>query len=393
MRVLHVVPSYYPACRYGGTIWAVHGLAKALVRRGHEVHVFTTDVDGPRRSPVALNEPVDLDGVRVWYFATGIGRRVYRSPRMRRALREHINEFDLAHLHSVFLWPTSVAASAARCAGVPYIVAPHGMLVKRLIERKSRLPKTAWIKLFEKRNIRHAAAVHVASELEAHELANLGIRHRNTFTVPNGVEEPCATSTSRPSDAFPFEHLPEPFVLFLGRINWEKGLDRLIPAMAKVTGASLVVAGNDEEAYRTELQTLAENTGVAGRTHFVGAAYGSEKWQLLTRASVLVLPSYSESFGIVVLEAMMAGCPVIVTPEVGIASIVHDAGAGLVADGKPEDLSRAINSLLAQPVQRRNMGSAGQRVAREKFSWDTLAGAMEQSYQECIREGRRCLKR
>jgi glycosyltransferase involved in cell wall biosynthesis len=389
MRILHVVPTYYPAYRYGGTIEAVRGLAKGLVKRGHEVHVFTTDVDGAGRLPVALNEAVFLDGVLVRYFPTGLGRRVYRSPKMGQALREEIKEFDLAHLHSVFLWPTSVAARAARAVGVPYIVAPHGMLVKELIKRKSRIAKTAWINVLEKRNIKYAAAVHVTSELEANELAGLGIRHRNTFTVPNGVDDPCSIASS---DTPLIKHLPTPFVLFLGRINWKKGLDRLIPAMANVPGAMLVIAGNDEEGYRPVLQALAERLGVAARTRFVGALYGSQKWELLQRASMLVLPSYSENFGIVALEAMMAGCPVIVTPQVGLASVVRAAGAGIVAEGQPEQLSHAIDVLLQAPDQRRKMGDAGRRIARERFSWGAVACDMEEVYRVCTREGSTCSK-
>ena len=72
MKILHVVPSYYPAVRYGGPIVSVHGLCKALVEEGHEVHVYTTNVDGDKESDVALGVPVDLDGVKVWYFPVGL---------------------------------------------------------------------------------------------------------------------------------------------------------------------------------------------------------------------------------------------------------------------------------------------------------------------------------
>ena len=86
MKILHVVPTYYPAVRYGGPIRSVHGLASALADQGHNVHVYTTNVDGDGVSPVRLDEPTQLDGVSVWYFATSIGRRLYRSPGMRGAL-------------------------------------------------------------------------------------------------------------------------------------------------------------------------------------------------------------------------------------------------------------------------------------------------------------------
>lgn len=184
MRILHVVPSYYPAVRYGGTIPAVHDLAKALVLRGHEVEVYTTNVDGPGISKVPLDRPVERDGVRVRYFPTGAARRLFRSPEMALALRSNLPAFNIAHLHSAYLWPTSAAAFLARKAGVPYIFTPHGMLVGDLIRRKNRLAKQCWITLFERRNVNHAAAVHVTTQLEGEELYRLGLKAQRLAVVP-----------------------------------------------------------------------------------------------------------------------------------------------------------------------------------------------------------------
>ena len=127
-----------------------------------------------------------------------------------------------------------------------------------------------------------------------------------------------------------------PYVLFLGRINWKKGLDRLLAAFARVDDARLVIAGNDEEQYRPALEERARQLGLADRVTFTGPVHGAGKAALLTGAQLLVLPSYSENFGNVVLEAMAAGRPVVVTPEVGLAPVVTSTGAGLVADGGPE---------------------------------------------------------
>ena len=109
---------------------------------------------------------------------------------MRQALALNVASFDIVHLHSVFLWPTSVAARAARKAGVPYVLSPRGMLVGDLIRRKSSLAKRAWISLFERRNIEQAAAVHLTSEIEASELRALGFRCTRSTVVPNGIELP-----------------------------------------------------------------------------------------------------------------------------------------------------------------------------------------------------------
>jgi glycosyltransferase involved in cell wall biosynthesis len=377
MHVLHVVPTYLPAVRYGGPIYSVHALCRALAGRGHDIEVFTTNVDGPGTSNVSLTEPVTIDGVTVRYFPCGLGRRLYRSPEMVRALAADVAKFDVLHLHSVFLWPTLAAARAARRANVPYVLAPRGMLVGDLIARKSRLAKTAWIRLFERSNIAHAAAIHATSELEAMEFATLGISARRVIVVPNGIEPPdLKRASTRPAAA------KSPYVLSLGRINWKKGLDRLVRAMAYVPDAELVVAGNDEENYQPRLESMARELGIADRIHFSGPVHGDGKWDLIRSAAVFALPSYSENFGIAAVEAMACGCPVVVTPDVGVARAIGEAGAGSVVSGEPKDIGAAIAALISDPVRRDLMGEAGKKLAAQEFSWVRIGEQMEQIYRE-----------
>ena len=143
MRLLHIVPTYLPAVRYGGPIFAVHALCRALAARGHVVEVFTTSIDGPRNASVPHDKPVMLDGVKIRYFASPTLRRLSWAPALARALRREIAGADVAHLHSVFLWPTWAAARLARRAQVPYVISPRGMLVEKLIKSRHRLLKSA----------------------------------------------------------------------------------------------------------------------------------------------------------------------------------------------------------------------------------------------------------
>ena len=117
MRILHVIPSFAP--RYGGPIVAAVGLTRELARRGHDVTVATTNVDGPGELDVPLSRPVPMDGVDVWYFPIQRPRWYHFSAPMGRALRELVRRSDVVHIHSVFLWPTTVAAFWCRRLGVP----------------------------------------------------------------------------------------------------------------------------------------------------------------------------------------------------------------------------------------------------------------------------------
>lgn len=384
MKILHVVPSYLPAVRYGGPIHSVHGLCKALAERGHDVEVFTTNVNGRGVSEVPLNVPVDLDGVKVWYFRVPMFRRLYWSPAMTVALWRHVGSFDIVHTHSVFLWPTWAAARIARYRHVPYVLAPRGMLVWGLIKRKNRWIKLLWIALIERGNLANAALIHLTSRVEAEEAARLGLPVRKSCVIPNGVDMPDIAGGFRGDFSGRAATGEKPFLLFLGRINWKKGLDRLIRALPEIPECRLVVAGNDEEHYQAELEALAVRTRVHERISFVGPVYGEDKVALFRRTLLLVLPSYSENFGNAALEAMAAGCPVVVTPEVGMADIVRDSGAGMVLAGEPATLAAGIRSLIDDRMALKRMGERGREFVAHRYTWESVCIQMEEAYKQAI---------
>ena len=360
MRLLHVVPTYLPARRYGGPIVAVHGLCRALAARGHEVHVFTTNVDGDGVLDVPVNEPVMLDGVHVHYFPSSMPR-LYWSPRMRHALTDVAN-YDLVHIHAIWLWPGYAAARAAKRANVPYVISPRGMLVPELIRRKSALVKRAWLAAVERRNFVEAAGIHFTSDVEERDAKRTGVPLPSPFIVPNGIDLEPRPDVPREDNT----------LLFLGRINWKKGLDRAIELLPHVS-ARLIIAGNDEENLTPRLQELAEKLGVADRVEFRGPVYGAAKWELMARASLFVLLSLSENFGNAVLEALMMETPALLSPEVGLADDVVAANAGIT---NVEELP----ALLADRERRAMMGRNGRALVESKFTWPRVAAAMEEAY-------------
>ena len=261
MRILHVVPSYLPAVRYGGPIFTVHGLCRALAARGHELQVFTTNTDGAGTTPTPIGTPVELDGIQIRYFSCPLLKRLYWAPALGRALRHEIGKVDIVHLHSVFLWPTWAAARAARNAGVPYVLSPRGMLVKDLINRRSRLVKSAWIHLIERSNVEQAAALHLTSQLEGSEVERFGWRLPRLAVIPNAIDEPISQSGKIASDVEAITS-EQPLVLFLGRLTWKKGLDRLLHAFARTQSGILAIVGTDDENFAPQLVKLAQSCGL-----------------------------------------------------------------------------------------------------------------------------------
>jgi glycosyltransferase involved in cell wall biosynthesis len=177
------------------------------------------------------------------------------------------------------------------------------------------------------------------------------------------------------------------YVLYLGRLNWKKGLDRLINSWVKVTGWQLVIAGNDEENYLPKLMSIAEGIDVTDRVTFLSRSIsGDDKEALLQCASLLVLPSYSENFGNVVPEAMVRGVPVIVTEEVGAKEIVEKSGGGKVASA--DSLSVKMSALLDDEKTRMQMGEKGKGWIHSNLTWNNIAEEMEHCYLSFVNSGR-----
>lgn len=361
-------------------MFSVHALCRHLVARGHEVHVCTTNMDGPGELDVPLTRPLARDGVQVWYFRASRPRRFAFSAGMRTWLGEWVPRFDLVHTHSVFLWPPWRAARVARVARVPYVVAPRGMLVPELIERRSRVAKTLWLQLLERPNLAAADALHFTSERERDDAVRLGIGFRRAAVIANGVE-PEDDPEARLGHGEP---QAEPFLLYLGRINWKKGLDVLVRAAARAPGVRVVIAGNDEDGGRARLRRLAAECGAENRVGFLEPVYGAAKWRLLRAARALVLPSRSENFGNAVLEAMAVGRPVVVSPGVGLAAAVREADCGVVVEPEPEALAAALLELWGNASRREHMGARGRALALRDFTWPRIAGQVENLYRSIL---------
>lgn len=389
MKLLHVVATYLPAVRHGGPPRAIHGLGRALVARGHRVEVFTTDLHADGRLDVPIGRTTDLDGVAVTYFRATRPRRLARAPVMARALDERVSEFDVVHLHGLFLWPMDVAARAAERAGVPWVVSPRGMLVDALIEARGRWRKRLWLATAGRRTLGGARRLIATSELEARQAAATGVRIPAVELLANGVEPPAPAEESALPDEVATFLVGGPTFVYLGRLSWKKGLERLIEAIAKIPTARLVLAGNDDEGIGPALDQVARRVGASDRVLRSGFVDGAAKSALLAQARALVLPSVSENFGNVVLEAWAFSTPVVVAPGVGLAAEVADAEAGIVEDGRVEGLAASLGRLLADADRARAMGERGRRRVAERFSWTQIAERAEGIYRRVVDEAAR----
>ncbi len=394
MKILHLASVYVPAHRYGGPIASVHNLNKWLVKKGVDVTVYTTDMDGKNTLDVPKNEEVVVDGVRVWYFPTSFPRAWEYSRAMHQKLRETAGQFDVIHTDSVFRATSTLAGYYARKYGIPYIISPRGSLMKQAMGGRRTLLKNLYIALVEGRNIARAEALHTTIEREYEEYKEQGFPNpRQVRVIPNGINEEIEKEEGEEEEIVR-KNLgiagkgEKDIVLFLGRLNWIKGIDTLIPAFKKVREENknvvLVLAGSDEDGYGTEIRKMIAENGLGGSVVFAGLVTGKNKIGLLRAAKTLVLPSYMESFGMSAVEAMYLKIPVVLTSGVGIAPEVKKANAGIVVEKNEDALARGIREALKKEAE--EMGVRGRELVREKFTGEKIAEEFIRLYQDCMEE-------
>lgn len=393
MKLLCVIPSYFPAFQYGGPIACVHGLNKALVKKGIDVTVYATNVNGSENLNVPTNQEVMVDEVKVYYFKGKKPRGYAFSPSMWKVMSIRVKDFDLLHIHTLYSFPTLVSTYYARKYKIPYIIAAHGMLIKEMIEKKSRFKKEAYISLFEKRNIEKASGVHCTVENEKQDIQKFGFNIKNYFVVPNGID-------LEEFNIFPpkgllfekFSHLKDKkIILFFSRVNWKKGLDDLIPAFADIANrrddVHLLIVGPDNEGYGKKVKTLVKDYGIMDKVTFTGMLTGKDKLMVLQDSDIFVLPSYSENFGVAVIEAMFRGLPVVITNKVGISDDVKCHEAGVVIEKSKDNLVAAIDMLFDNKALCRKMGEKGKRLVEERFTCDRVGDEMIKVYKSITKHG------
>jgi glycosyltransferase involved in cell wall biosynthesis len=348
----------------------VKSLARDLTREGIEVHVATTDDNGPKRLHVPWGTPVVQDGVTYWFFPRQTRFYTFSWP-LSTWLARHVNEFDVLHIHALFSYATLPAAFWANRHGIPYVLRPLGTLNEWGMQNRRPWVKKLSLRLLESRVLKNAALVHYTSELERTAAESLQVGGRS-IVIPNALPpSPGSIATLGFRARYP-ELRDRPIALCLSRLDPVKGLDILLGAFAKtrerIPGVALVVAGDGNRPFIDELKAQADALGLAADVVWTGFLEGHEKQAALADADVFVLPSYSENFGIAVAEAMAAGLPVIVTDQMGIHPDVAQAQAGRVVSCDVDRLSMALVELLADAPKRRQMGDNARRWALEHYS-------------------------
>ena len=387
LRILHVVPYYEQAWAYGGIPRLATTMTRALARRGHHVTVCTTDVrdNRSRASTTASND----HGIDVKVFpnlsnAIAYHLQFFTPIGLRRYMRRSAAAFDIAHLHACHNLPGVIAASELTRAGVPYIVSPNG--TARPIERRVRA-KQLFALTAGRSMLPGAAKVVAVSRSEAVQLRDLGVDDLQIAQIPNPIDE---TEFERSPDRYGYRRrmslADDPVVLFLGKLTPRKGVVDLIQAFAGLSNPAirLIVAGNDMGS-GAGIIALVRRLGLEARVIRTGLLTGSDRLDALAAADVVVYPSRDEIFGLVPLEALLAGTPVVVCNDSGCGEVISSVGGGLaVRPGDVETLRRAIETILGARDEWRWRAAAAAATVRRRFGSEVVCDQLESLYWEIV---------
>ncbi len=386
MKILHVIPSI--GLSRGGPSTALTTQVQGQASRRVEVHVVTTDDNNGSRLHVPLRQPVQSDGVTILYFPRQIAFYSISWP-LARWLSRFMRNYDLAHIHGLFSFSSSTSAFFAVRHGVPFILEPLGHLNHWGMTKRRRFLKRISFTLIERRIIEHAASVLYVSEQERKEATEAGASG-DSMVLPLGIDlSPFMQPVTPATFLAKFPQLAgRTIVLFLSRLDEKKGLDILLSAFTRVVeehpNVSLVIAGSGEAAFVRRLQEEAHVLGVADKIVWTGFLSGEDKLSAFSAATVFVLPSYSENFGIAAVEAMAAGLPLVLSNRVAIAEDTLLGRAALVVPCDPIAVAKAMKALICNSNLRSQMALNARALAIQKFSQESMTTGLISLYEDAI---------
>ena len=377
MNILSVAPAYYPATRWGGPIFFDYGLNNTLAgMTGVEIKVLTTDVASPKSSErldVNSIDHSDYINQEVIFTKRVAGESV--SFDLLRKLPLLIRWADVVRLSATYSFPTFPVLILCRLYSKPLVWTLHGAVLDTHVwpGAPRRRLKRLWEMICSRLVKKDRTMIHALSELEMRS-AEVRIPGVRTAVVPNGLS------------IYEIDHnkqfLPDGSMrlIYLGRLSPKKGVENLLSAMflLREYPISLKIYGSGDLGYVDILQGLVEKFDLGDTVNFMGEVTGIDKDAAFYNADVCIVPSHTESFCIVVAEALNHGVPVIASHGTPWQNLEAEQ-CGLWVDNKPDSLAHAIKEIRSMPLS--DMGRRGWEWMSRDYSWDAVASKMMNLYR------------
>lgn len=364
MRILQISASYKPAYIYGGPTMSVAMLSEQLANAGCDVHVFATTANGASELDVMPNQTVTVDGVSVTYFKRITKDHSHLSPALLKAVWKKVKTYDVVHIHAWWNLVSVLSCVIAVLRGVPVIVSARGTLSPYSFKNKNRAIKLLIHNLLSKPVLKRCH-IHATSQRESEAVGGI-ITPKSFTTIPNFVKLPARAPAAQRAVTGTVK------LIFFSRIEEKKGLDLLISALPLIkTPFHLTIAGSGNEAYVNNLKQLAADHGVTDKITWAGFI-NEDKFVMLQKHDLFVLPSYDENFGNAVIESLSVGTPALISKEVGLADYVNEHRLGWLCATSATSVAEMIDQVATQPAERERIRQQAPGIIDTDFSAGNL---------------------
>lgn len=368
MRVLQISAAYKPAYVYGGPTMSVAMLCEQLVYAGCTVNVFTTTANGTTELDVKPNRTVMVDGVNVTYFKRITKDHSHLSPALLKAVWKNAKSYHAIHIHAWWNLVSVLSCLIAVIRRVPVVVSARGTLSPYSFQNKNRAIKSLIHNLLSKPVLKRCH-IHATSQRE-NEAVNSIISPKSSVIIPNFVKLPVYHPSVQNATTASIK------LIFFSRIEEKKGLDILINALSLVkTAFHLTIAGNGNEVYVDSLKQLAAEKSVSDKITWAGFI-NEDKFELLQKHDLFVLPSHDENFGNAVIESLSVGTPVLISREVGLADYVNKNRLGWLCETSAISVAGMIDQIVAQPNEQERIRQQAPNIIYTDFN----AGSIVEKY-------------
>ncbi len=390
MKILFI-SGFYP--EIGGPFQSTLQLAKKITEKGIKVEVLSPIPKGYNKNKLDfLNKmPFSVDYVEEIprIFMPSFSLQFFKK------IEEKHKEFDLIHFTGIFDF-YSLPLTGLRDTKIIY--SPRGTFMRDAYKLKlfKKIKKDLYMSLIGRKILSKASIIHLTAEKEREDFLYFFPKlFEKTHVVPNGIdlreyEEPI--NKKELIDKYPFLS-GKKIILYLGRINWKKGLDILVKCFVKLkkirNDVHLIIAGSDDgDGYENKVRSWIEKYNLKNAVTFTGFLTGKDKLMALKSCDIFVSPSYSENFGVAIIEAMACGVPVVISNKVGLYKEVERNNAGIVVDTEVESVYKGIQLLLESESLRNELSANGLIFVRENYDIDKVADKMIKLYMDCLKDAR-----
>lgn len=382
MRIVQVTPRFPPAI--GGMENHVYAVSTELKKRGHKVMVITSDdVDQDGKGMVECMEVMN-------------GVEVYRRPLL---FRKRVREYwflsdvtavlsklkaDVVHVHGYRCLSSCIATFWCRRRKIPVVFTPHGIYPPRSITNHSI--KAVYDHSLGNLLLKSSDKIVALTGHNRHLLLKLGAPGGRIVLIPNGVDVNKFNETRQCNDKTSKEESNSPILLYVGRVDWNKGLERAIealPALVKsFSHIKFLIVGPDYSGHSENLWALASELGVSESVVMTGEVSEEEKLSYYSVADVFVLPAIYEGLSLSLLEAMASSLPIVATKSGSGDILVDHVHALLMNDCSAQKISGLVSMILADSRLAKTIGQNAFDLVSEKFGWDRVVDKIEVLYSE-----------